>query len=1274
MLNLLTGKLDNNKIQIFSWNCRSLLSKLSCFKVRLYCLKPHVACLSETWLKSSREPKFINYNCIWRHRPGRQQGGGLAFLVRNDVHTIPKQLNIYANGFLEVQALTIIAENNIKIDLLNIYNPNAIVTANEFIFYFQQMGPNTVIVGDFNCHHRMWDTRGPNNSSGLNLADALLQIPSITLLTPPSLPTYYNIRTNNFSTLDLCFVSSHLYPASKIELERDIGSDHYPVITFLSVKPSITKFKARQRWLFDASGSWELFQSGLKKPNISENLIDNLNNFTSNILNSSAGCFKQSKETVSPRYCKPWWSEKCNELIKQKHSAKLKLNKHPTTVNLIAYKKAEAMVKHEVKVAKKQSWVKYCSEITSFTPISLVWNKIGRLKNSYTHQTYPIITDNNILTNTTDKANKIADYYEKVLNTPPPNTNSLFMLLPLSLALCDDSEMPYNSTFTLQELSNHLAKLKHTSPGEDMIHNKHLSHLPESYELWLLTIINQSFLSSTVPRNWRSAIIIPINKPGKSPTSPASYRPVSLLSCVAKVMEKLICSRLYYYLEINCSFSNTQGGFRKRLSTVDQLARLELTVRNTLVNRGICVCVFFDLSSAFDCVWHLALLYKLAACGIKGRLLKWIAAYLEDRDFKVLLDGEYSSVRNISSGVPQGAILSPVLFNVMLSDLPTTLGVAASEYADDITIYATGNDINTVTANIQRAVDNLYAFTTKWGLSLNYSKTKCMIFTRKHIQPLPVKINNVNIDFVEQHKFLGIILDSPGLVWKPHIQYLKDSSISRINLIKAISNNHWGADREILLRLYGSLVLSRLDYGAILYDTASKNNLDKLNIIQNHCLRIASGARKTTPIISLEIECNIKPLSLHRKELICRYYCKILQFSRSLPVVEELLLTYHCRDKPWCGSILPPPVIIRAQNIMVELEIPPFQRIFTHLMSPVPPWCDINNFFHTEFINASVKEIDSAQSNQIFKELINSKYKGYLTIYTDGSKVHNPRVSTAASVVIPSLDVTLNWRLSPLITVLGSELFAIKQALLYIKENMANLTTNIVILTDSMSSVYLLLDRSPKNYMFIVHEVQNLVIELNSAHYVMIQYLPAHKDIAGNELADTAAKEAHKNNYIFDAPLSKEEMVSHVKKGLFSMWEQHWDSELNTTNKGRHLKSIRDHIGYWPWTSHKIRVVETVMARLRLGHIGLNQHLNRFQMRDSNLCTCGQVESIEHFLLDCVNYQTDRNTLKQKLQSIGINFTIKDILGGGPHSSSVQKNIVNHVANYLLSTNKLWDL
>ena len=128
---------------------------------------------------------------IWKHRTGLQQGGGLAFLIRNDVHHGHKTLNVLNNGKLEVQAIKIIANSVLTIDLLNLYKPNENIPCSEYDFYFKRLDTNLIIVGDFYCHHRMLDTRKPSNTAGVNLVDALVLHPFITLLTPISRPTYY---------------------------------------------------------------------------------------------------------------------------------------------------------------------------------------------------------------------------------------------------------------------------------------------------------------------------------------------------------------------------------------------------------------------------------------------------------------------------------------------------------------------------------------------------------------------------------------------------------------------------------------------------------------------------------------------------------------------------------------------------------------------------------------------------------------------------------------------------------------------------------------------------------------------------------------------------------------------------------------------------------------------------------------------------------------------------------------------------------------------------
>ena len=215
-------------LNIISWNCHSLLPKLAYFKIKLYNKKPHIVCLCETWLKDNFVPTFINYTTYFLNRPSKQ-GGGIAILVRNDVPSLKKDIHLFQSGFLEVQAVTVLNLGS-SIDILNIYNPNNIISLQEYEHYFSQLGGRSVIVGDFNAHNPMWDTNSSPNAAGNNLVDSLINFPEFCLLTPQNLPTYYHVPTRKHSTLDLCFVTSNLLSNSEVSLEADLGSDHTPTI------------------------------------------------------------------------------------------------------------------------------------------------------------------------------------------------------------------------------------------------------------------------------------------------------------------------------------------------------------------------------------------------------------------------------------------------------------------------------------------------------------------------------------------------------------------------------------------------------------------------------------------------------------------------------------------------------------------------------------------------------------------------------------------------------------------------------------------------------------------------------------------------------------------------------------------------------------------------------------------------------------------------------------------------------------------------------------
>ena len=515
--------------------------------------------------------------------------------------------------------------------------------------------------------------------------------------------------------------------------------------------------------------------------------------FSRNILSACEKSFKKSSGKIVPHLSKPWWNDKCYEAVKARHKARNFFRKRPNTDNLLLMRKAEALVKREVKHAKRLSFQTFCSEINDRTTTKTVWNFIGKLTNKRAaRKKIPIKHNNLIYTDPTDKANLFATHYEKIFCNISHTLNSDDLMETIIRGITDTTCEDYNSPFTMHELEKSLSSLKGTAPGGDTIHNNMLKILPYSYCECMLEMINDSYNNAEIPSSWKIATILPFSKPEKKIDLVTSHRPISLLNCFPKLMSKLVNRRLNFALERNNAYSPSQCGFRRRLGTLDQLTRYEQHIRVALKTKQICVSVFFDISAAYDSVWHTGLLYKLAKSGIKGKMLAWIQNFLKDRKFQVYFEGEYSEEKKIISGVPQGSILSPTLFNIMISDIPRVEGVTLSEYADDLLIYAADTDKTKVGNMIQKQIDCLFRWTEEWGFTLNPQKTKAMLHTARFIAAPMLNINGNKIEYVQAHKYLGMIIDGPELTWKRHIESLHNKCISKVNCIKVMSSHKWG--------------------------------------------------------------------------------------------------------------------------------------------------------------------------------------------------------------------------------------------------------------------------------------------------------------------------------------------------------------------------------------------------------------------------------------------------------------------------------------------------
>ena len=1238
------------------FNCRSIYSRLSELKVHIYANKPHIICLTETWMLQDSLPSFINYQPYWKMRLGAQ-GGGIGILVRSDLASYPSAVQ-FNNSKLEVQAHTV-QMLNFKLDIMNIYNPAGNTNFEELNFYFQQLSNNFIIVGDFNSHHPLWSfDHSRSNTSGNAIAKILSRHDNISLNTPPKMITYLSPVTGKPSVLDLCFSSANLAPDLRVTSGPCLGSDHLPIIISLAKESKVEPILTRKRYKIK-NVEWKEWKQGLPEIEWDEDAsLTDLNTKLVHSIKSSSYGIPQTSGKYSPKFNKPWWDAECARLVAIRRKAKNKLKNVQSAENIHILREAERNAKIYIKEKKQKSWEEYASTIKFSTTTCEVWNKIRTLRNSYKPPERVIEDNGAIFTSSKAICKVFADHFENKLNIVYESNNSVDMFFAIQQSIMSMENQAYNVLFGHSELARCLTQLKNSSPGLDDIENIFLRKLPQNYLDYLLNLFNKSWINEEVPPDWKIGLLVPILKPDKNSMHKDSYRPISMLSCVGKLMERLVNSRLDWVLERNTLLHSCQAGFRKQHSADDQVLVLENEIRRSLSLGHCCIVVFLDLSGAFDAVDHRSVLFKLSKMGISGRILGWLQSYLADRSFRVLYRGNVSDDKPSSTGVPQGGILSPLLFNVLMSDIPILNGIKASVFADDIAFCASGIDHQRSLYKAQEQLNTIIQWTKTWGQKLNPSKTKAMIFSETTENPSNLIIEGQVVEYVDGHKFLGLTFDAPQLTWNKHINKLKIDCLKRVSIMKSITHHQWGSDRKTLIMIYKSLIRSKLDYGCQFYGCAKNEYLKELEPIQNQCLRIAAGLRTTVPINSLNVETNIPPLQFRRKNLTLRYYSRILEKDISSPSVEQFLLYQNSINK-YAGFNN------ACEKLQREWGTIPLSCCPCLPRSPIPPWEDITHRINTEF-PVDHKTLSSKNVQSDFHLILEDKFYDFTAVYTDGSKTDH---HVAAAYVVPSKLKEGYMPVNKECSVLTAELLAIDRAIEWCIYNNLQKPSKYIIFTDSMSSLLLLSTDTVKTYRYLAH---NILMNLSLNKEILLQWIPAHKGIAGNEQADKLAKKQKNLNYTYDK-LPKEDYFRTIKYKMIEKWEQNWQSSVQYTQKGSVFTTVKSKIEEWPWASISDRKVEAGIARLRTNHVGLAQYMFRFQKSLTPLCGCGEIESVSHFLISCTVHSAQRIALRRSLDEDSINdeLTVKLLLGGSKHLLSKQKQIMKHVGKFLYATKKV---
>ena len=368
--------------------------------------------------------------------------------------------------------------------------------------------------------------------------------------------------------------------------------------------------------------------------------------------------------------------------------------------------------------------------------------------------------------------------------------------------------------------------------GPDGIPPIVLKELRSSLSTPLSYLFNKSIESGTLPEEWKTANVTAIFKKGTK-SEPGNYRPVSLTSVICKVFESIVRDCIVDHMNINRLFSECQHGFRQHRSCVTQLLHVMEDLTKLLEDKNNIDVIYFDFKKAFDTVPHKRLLTKLEYYGITGNVLLWIKDFLSNRKQAVKVGSNFSDTIKVTSGIPQGSILGPILFTIFINDLPDQVESYCKIFADDTKIY----NVTSETKKLQDDINSMILWSEHWQLYFNTAKCKRMHIGKsnsKHEYTMNVNDKETIIEECTEEKDLGIIIDNE-LKFDRHIQEAVKKASKVLGMIK---RNFKFIDKENLLLLFKGLIRPILEYGNVIWAPYLKRQSSEIEKIQRRATKL----------------------------------------------------------------------------------------------------------------------------------------------------------------------------------------------------------------------------------------------------------------------------------------------------------------------------------------------------------------------------------------------------------------------------------------------------